>query len=326
MTRSMASYITYVSSSTNANSDQMLAMSKPISNALRTVAPLATGITSQLPTQGGATQEVYAFSDALQATRPIYVQVNYQNNIPSPTMTFNVGTSVAGGTLQGVTTTTLGLLNNSSSTFAGGMTKYFYTATGDGSFLTMLFNVSANPASQANDSIGGAVIERTRDADGTANGNGYTVWTWTNTNDTSVPGTSSFSGVRTRIYDLTGNVAQPTTLSYDYNTAVPHQSSNGTATTGGTSLTGGDTSYVYPVFTAAGTLLQGASKALALGWASDLPRVAPITLTQYGTPGTWLPMGLASAAYVPYLTVSATNNTVAFKQSAYALTPIFRWE
>lgn len=312
MSRAMNSYQTYANASTSPSPDQVKAFLTPISQAIRAVAP-RTADTGQSVPGAAATFEVFAFSDALQATKPLYVRLDYTGQAAVPNINVTVGQASSNGAISGGPAQFL-LLNNNTG-FAFGATRYVYAASGDGSFLSIIANIQG----QANntDTISGVVIERTRDADGTANGNGYTIWRWTNGTDTG-GGATSYVGATYRIYDTLGTALQNTTTSSDYFTYVPNQVN---ATVPGTYT--GDTGYAYPVFTAAGNQPQGASKALALAYATDVPRVAPITLTQYGQPGTWLPMGYGTGALVPYNTVA--TGTPTFRSPNY-LSPVFRWE
>lgn len=144
--------------------------------------------------------EVYKFNDSLQATKPIYIKIEYgtyfnANNTPAggePTIYMTMGTGSNGaGTLAGLVTARQRVLGNnavfsgSSATPAAPTTLIPCYFSGDGSYFTMALGVtSAGPFSFA---IGTAfssaitlpagfpavvVIERTHDTTGVGTSNG----------------------------------------------------------------------------------------------------------------------------------------------------------
>lgn len=327
MSRAVGQYITYSNSPTTGSVGVYQSLFGPISQCLRAVAPRTSDVGQTNPaTLNTATSsmEVFAFSDALQATKPIFVRLDY-NVTSTPTISFNIGTiSNGSGGLTGITTAQTTLLSNQTTGYASGVARSVYAASGDGSFLTLLLNIQTTAVNNLPDALAGFVIERTRDADGTPNGNGFTIWRWSNTADTGASATTSyFAGVQSRIYDTSGNVTQPNSTSWDINAVVPNYA-NASATAPTTYAN--DIAQAYPVFTYAGPQPQGASKALAVAYAADVPRAGVVSMTQYGTPGTWLAMGTSSLNLIPYMT-SATANAATTRNSQYtALSPVFRWE
>lgn len=311
----------------------------PISQALRAVAP-RTADTGQLTlaTMNGTGSvpasttyyEIYAFADALQASKPIYVRIEYVTSANSlyTSMNVAVGTGTNGsGTLTGILYVAQQFNNAAAgSSNVAGLARAVYTASGDGSYLSLLMGVQPTAGPTSPDLLQGFVIERTRDADGTANGNGYVVWRWGGSlaADAGALATSYYLGVQSRIYDAAAT--QTTATSFDIGAYVP--TLNNLNVSAGTYDTTSATAQAYPVFGHAGLMPQGASRALALAYIPDVPRAAPISLTGFGgtAGGTWLPMA-GTVQVQPYATAAGYAPAPSFRSSnTNALCPVFRWE
>lgn len=285
----------------------------------------------------GTVYEVYAFTDSLQATKPVFVRVDYIGNTYYDLLV-SVGTGTDGaGNLTGViySPQSLGAGGPGNSSNSNTIVRNCYTSS-DGSYLSLLTNVTAATAAvpPALDNLGAIVVERTRDADGTPNGNGITVHRWRAYFDLYWTGQtaaqqlvqSTYQGAVARSFDTQ---APQFGHDLDYMALLPHRSQTN-------SWMNGTTVNSYPVYgwTAAGQI-QGASKALMLSMAGDwaAPKSAT-TISHYGTPMTWLPMG----QYVP-MPLSATAPSFAYPLSSAnagyvpvasmrgnILGPVFRWE
>jgi hypothetical protein len=307
MTKASGTY-----SSTTANATAAKAMMQPISVFLN-AALARTGDTGQVTWSTYATlangYEVFAFTDAMQANYPIYVRVDYAvgNN---GYLSFTVGTATTGaGVITGVLQTSMPIDTGRSAT---GVTRYWYGSS-DGSYLALAMNMQATATSTAStqDSLAAIVIERTRDADGTPNGAGLDIWRWYSTADAlTTPANGSFDALRCKYYDSTAT--QPA-AQYDYG-VQPQNLLNVT------SYAAANNTYLFPALTQAGPVLGGASKALALAASADVPKQSAFTVTHYGAATTWIAMGNAQLATVPYMSAAAT---AAVKTG---FTPCFRWD
>lgn len=239
--------------------------------------------------------EVFRFDDALQATKPIVIrfQWGYDGiNAAIGTATNGAGTINAG--------TSIGLPAGSIWTaLSAGNTRYVY-ASSDGSYLAFITN--CQPVSAANaDTTVGFVVERTRDGDGTPNGDGIMIYKWQLANltgdQTGAANTVSFQAVMGRIYD-TAATQPPQT--FDFAATAP----NAAAVTNWSNAVG---AYAFPVFGAVGNTLYGASKAIMLGGINEFTRLAPYTITNYGSPQNWVSLGVGSPVYMAHNSAATTQ-------------------
>jgi hypothetical protein len=326
MVRSMCEYTPFVSTNyNNAAYRNSFGLLSAQLNALSSVLPRTadTGqaspsswLTSTTINQG---YEIFQFNDALTATKPIYIRFDWSAVTSSGSFSVAVGTATNGaGTLSGVTYTAANLMGTAATVAAP---RYCY-ASSDGSQLTFVFNVQPGSAATP-DSLGAVIIERTRDADGTPNGNGYMVWRWLQGADTGTVGASTFQGATSRVYD-TSVTAQPVS-SFDYNAFVPNQV-NAVPTV--PAITGGNTISVYPCFGYAGVTPQGASKALLLAYAADVPRQSPVQVTHYGAATQWLALGGANGTtgVTGQVAVTAYSTSTAAQSTRALACPLIRWE
>lgn len=250
--------------------------------------------------------EVFAFTDALQATKPIYVRLDYSGNATSTGINCRFGTTTDGAGTLGGFVLNLGAFLNMVST--GGGTRNVYTSS-DGSYLALALNLTG-ASSSTFDGLGGVVVERTRDADGTANGLGYNVWYWSATVQTQTTQSSTFGNSYARIFD--SSIVQPGGLG-DPAMFIPSIGGMGT------SALVSSVAYAFPAYTF-GLAPGGASKALMFGMSSDFPRQSTVTISHYGTNMTFLPMAGSAMINVAYM---STATTAAMRSG---LSPMFRWE
>lgn len=118
--------------------------------------------------------EIWRFNDSLQSTAPVFIKVEYGSGGTAtvPGMAITVGASTNGaGTISGAKTAQLpGSATGSS---ASSSTGNCY-ASGDGSYLTLMLFPGYGP-NNSSESTMACCIDRTRNADGTANGEGVLV-------------------------------------------------------------------------------------------------------------------------------------------------------
>lgn len=235
--------------------------------------------------------EVFRLTDALQATAPIFIRVDYAYSGTSAILTlrFTVGSSTDGaGNIGGVTATGIQTYSMTVAPTppAGGFNAY---ASSDGSSLVLAHNLNANSATH--DVWGGVVVERFRNLDGTPSPEGYNVWNFDSTT-ASLQGAGHLARQYSRIFAATN---QPPMETWPNPLVmVPGVNANNTFFLG-------DTSYAFPFYTS-GPLLRGASKCLLIGFKGDFPRLSEVTLTHYGAPMKFLSFGPAGDLVLPYLT------------------------
>jgi hypothetical protein len=262
--------------------------------------------------------EVFALTDSLQTSKPVYLRLDYYASTTlSGYLGATVGTASDGaGNVTGIGAGNIVLLPNYGSG-ANGLTRLAYAST-DGSYLALWFNLqtAANTYAAAGgygygDTMGAIIVERTRDADGTPNGNGFTIWRWQQSSDGPLTAAgSTYAGMTCRSYDATA-WQPPTTL--DTGAALPFAGQTSSYYLAGTAS-------AYPAYTYAGLTPQGASKALMIGWAGDYSPKTAVPLTHYGATMTFLAMGPHAVLGAPYM---STNAAAAVRAG---LCPLLRWE
>lgn len=324
MVRSMCEYMPAPVSATRPQLQYSAGLISQQLNALSSVL-LRTSDTGQVnystyfQTASNATGngvEVYSLNDALSATKPIYIKIEYQAG--GQNLFLTVGTATNGASsLTGVVYAQAAVLALASTATL----PRYCVASSDGSYLMLMFNLQ-NGGSASFDSTAGFVVERTRDPDGTPNGNGYMVWRWSSTADTAAAGAPTFAGVTSRIYDT--SVSSQPVSTFDVNGYVPNlvNSVSGVASYSGYAgfppvATAG--LYGYPVYGYSGVMPQGASKALMLAYTADVPRLQPVTMTHYGAASQWMSLG-GTQLSVSYSTAIGTAN------SKSTVSPLVRWE
>lgn len=272
----------------------------------------------------GMVYEVYAFSDALQATKPVFIRVDYVGSTAYEVY-LTVGTGTDGnGTITGqwLTQWPLGSNGPTGNAQTSGLVRYLYTS-GDGSYVTLLSNLSGSTgAATAVDNMGAVVIERTRDIDGTANGNGVNIYRWRAFFDNYQPtGTnlSTWQGSVSRSHDTTLTAYGP---EVEFNALLPNKSQV-------TSYVYNGTAMAYPVYGyLADGRVQGASKALMLGFVTDWPQMkTSVNVSHYGatmqflTPGAYSPLSTSYA-----IPPTGWSSAITYGGRGFVLCPLFRWE
>lgn len=290
-----------------ANPGSLYASSqKSLSDGLKSLAPALvqtsdTGqvnwatVTSTPPTNVLRDYEVYRFTDALQATKPIFIRFDYTASSTTAQLRISVGTGTDGaGNLTG-TTTPSALLSN----FAGSsMSTYNYYFASDGSYLTLVAGVNSEGSTIGRNTMV-AAVERFRDQDGTPNGQGFHV----------VPlYEGDWAGYYVR---YTNGNTSPSGIEYHPAVLIPTIRS-------GTSFVG-DTVYAFPLHGYSPTL-HGGSATIMWAFTNDLPRLSEIIMPVYNQPtAKWLTLGNAAAVKAAYMSTA----TAAVPQS---MSLALRWE
>lgn len=237
--------------------------------------------------------EVFQFNDALQATKPVFIKVEYgtsSGSATAPTLRFTIGTTHNGaGTVGGRT-----LVHIVSTTTINNATVAAIYASGDGSYVT--FFGGGDPASLIRDDAAlWFVIERTRDFDGTPNGDGIF---WASRFGSQV--INPLTGV---VLTYTGVAGADPPIAGELAATVPNPAG------GGSSLKG-DTAYAYPVIPH--TLYpHGPSQAILQVWKSDFPRLQEVELEHYGVPMTFMSPGNSLSHSLAYKNTVDTAVSVA---------------
>lgn len=119
--------------------------------------------------------EIWRFSDTLQATKPVFIKIEYgaTSSAGQVALFLSVGTATNGaGTLSTLVTGRYVLTTVSSAVAAYASPLY---VSGDGSSVNLFTTFSSSPTNAWNWSFGFS-IERSRNADGTANGDGLSLF------------------------------------------------------------------------------------------------------------------------------------------------------
>lgn len=244
--------------------------------------------------------EIFSLGGPLAGVAPIFVRFDYKGG-SGGTVTVTVGTATDGaGALSGLTVAALPLQGHSISNVAN-LTAW--AASDRETYLVFAFALDVVAA--GSDGVGMIVVERTRDPDGTANGAGFHVWRWQATNGA----VTDFAGGWSKVY-----AAGTQPVAVDWNPAAYIPDHNNLA-----SAFKGSTSYCFPAITYAGFVPGGASQALMWGLPGDFPRGTAITVTHYGQPMTYVPMG--DAVKTKAATMSSVSAPV-----VKDLVPLIRWD
>lgn len=245
--------------------------------------------------------EIFSLAGPLAGSAPLYIRIDYRGG-NSGAVSVATGTTTDGaGNLGGLTVASYPLHSQVINPIAAPL--YAWAASDGQTYLT--FSYALDPAAVGVDGVGTVVIERTRDADGTANAAGYHVWRWSAT----APSTTAYTGAWSRVYAAQ---SQPSVQDWNINLFVPDLVNVGSAFRG-------TTSYAFPAMTYAGLTPGGASQALMFAFPADFPRGTPVSVTHYGLPMTFLPFADSVANVAPTMT---NVNTSATK----TLSPLIRWD
>lgn len=247
------------------------------------------------PASGGLLgYEVFQFDDALQATKPVFIKVEYGASSGAsalPSLRITIGTTHNGaGTVGG--RTYVSVLTISGSANPAVLPIY---AGGDGSYVTFFAGGDPNLTTRDDTSIW-FVVERTRNFDGSINGDGiFFAHRIAGSQTTSViTGTVlTYDGVAGADPPVVGSLAA----------AVPNP--NG----GGSSLKG-DTAYAYPVIPQT-IYPHGPSKAIMQVWKIDFPRLQEVELEHYGETMTFMSVGSSASHGTAFLSTAGATATLA---------------
>lgn len=255
------------------------------------------------PTLANTSQgyEIWRFPDALQATRPIFLKIEYGSGTNSgvPQMWVTVGTATDGaGTLSahasfpGSTIARVAIGPAGSTWSAAGSFACHANYT-DGEFCLVAF-----PGAQAATQHGWIYwISRTRGSDGAANGDGFTA-------------TYSTGG-----FETAANMAVTTAMRHFFG-ASPAQGASisgglgllhGTLWPAVTAVATGAVQWLSPVLTGLGYAACGPSKLLLACFKGDVPNGTAFTATHYGASHTWV--GFAS--FVTSFGLQTATNPIA---------------
>lgn len=270
-----------------------------ISTALNAVGLVKTADTGQIDwttVQGTTTTnqkrgyEIWRFADSLQATRPVFIKLEYGSgaNTTNPQIWLTVGTATDGaGTItahpsfpNSVTPVRSTLWQTSSAFYSGTATSPVYVdSDGGGSVMLSGWYIvpgSSNPTYAAFLLL----VERTRNWDGTPNGEGAWVFSSNfagyNWSDMVLFGASSQYAVRPQ---MSGGGAM-----------YPWGASSSYAPTPNVGFVGG-VQYFLPVFTGFTPQMHGPSKHVVAMLPSDLPVMTQLDLTHYGALKRWVVSG-----------------------------------
>lgn len=235
--------------------------------------------------------EMWRFNDGLQATRPIFIRLDYGSgpNIQyNPQIWLTVGTATDGaGNVTAnasfpnsfLPVRTMFMQSNVSwYAFNGSFRAPFYVSS-DGAGSLLLAGWMNNPNVFNNPTWAGGLmlVERTRDWDGTPNGEGaLTITSGGNQN----PSTQVL---------IIGNAA--TYTQGNAWTGVPAMAGGAFSLTPKTGMSGSGVINLYPVFTGGTPQMNGPSKHVVAVWAGDVPGWSRFPLSIYGESGTFVSLG-----------------------------------
>jgi hypothetical protein len=275
---------------------------KQLSDALAAVGLTRTTDTGQVnwatvsTLPGSATirdYEVYRLNDSLQATKPIYMRVDYGYTSLLMTYQITFGTSTDGaGNIGGVTT---GRLAFTSATSGVGTQSWWISH--DGTYLTIVWMVTPGGTSNGTQIM---CFDRFRNLDLSANGDGYMVANWGGSNG------RTWQGVQCKY--TAGSYAQPLRDS-----SIPILLPNSNLA----SLTYDGAQYALPMYPAQ-PLIKGPTTSILWTIAGDFPQGSEAIVPMGGTSMKWFSIGnLALPVTVTFSAPSAMT---------YNLAPLFRWE
>lgn len=243
--------------------------------------------------------EVFAFTDTLQATKPVFIKVEYGlgGTTTLPTLRYTIGTGTDGaGTMTGRSYQSVQGLSG-----GGGATFSLFSAAEDG-YAMFLGGVDPLNTSSDSNQITYFVIERTRDFDGTPNGDGIAWWMRSSSNRVENSTVLTYDGVG-------GGDPTPT---FDLRAGIPNP-------LGPKSALKGDTAYAFPIAPHTGWP-HAPSQAILACWATDFPRLQEVVLPHYGVSMTFLSLGTALSSSTVYL--GSTGVALAIT----GVSALFRWE
>jgi hypothetical protein len=264
----------------------MRAWGQGISNALQTFGWVKTADTGQLDwtTSGSVGQntvlgyEVFRMNDALQATAPVFLRLQYGSNVNTqPRIVWQVGTGTNGaGTITGTATAA----PSQALEMGGSSTTQAYTSYASGASdrfaLALNAHNTGDPTTQTSSALGMALsIERTKDANGNNTAEGVCVYAHgQNLNTNNYEQTLSFvAGIAS-----SASVVQPYALAgvasaiYQLDVSVfPHYPFLGKLLPAKTDLLSYMTADIAPLSQFQATIAGTARNYLALGTRTNVP-------------------------------------------------------
>lgn len=226
--------------------------------------------------------EIWRFNDALQATKPVFIKIEYGSGavVDRPSLWITTGSVTNGaGTLSGQSRARIQLGAGTSD--AAGSTRAMYVS-GSSSRLCMILNVNTVTAAQ-NMAV---MIERTKDSTGADTGDGLIVIQWAGS------GGASYTTV-----PLTPGVAVPAATANTPTVDVTGK--------GGTSIIGTDVA-LSPLLAFVGKALFGMS--LIVYNSADIGALGSFVANHLGANHTYLPLGsLVSSVGANWSTPTGTN-------------------
>lgn len=234
--------------------------------------------TATLQKQG---YEIYRFDDALQATRPVFIRIDYGSgsNVSNPMMWLTVGTATDGaGTITAHTsfpnslTAVRTLHYNTSTAYFSSTSQPVYVDSDDGGSLMIAgwFNV---PGSGQPTWVGFiTIVERTRNFDGTTNGEGVMVL------NTTIGGAvmQNILLTNSETYSATQTASGPYAFYPIGTSQVPI-----------TGFAGGVQNF-YPVFTGFTPQMHAPTKHVVGMVPGDMPVLSQFDITHYGILKRWI--------------------------------------
>lgn len=242
--------------------------------------------------------EIWRFADALQATHPVFLRLDYGSGnyaINNPGLHVSIGTDTDGAGLlrsaTGFPNTTLWSPGNpalpfviaqNGPVFMGGGNDYstttlnnLYVASDDGMSFMVGGWYNAAGSTYPLQTGGMMLVERTRDHDGGPNGDGLFI---VKTYATVAPITNILMLGRAQQYYATSGSGVP----------VVHGGKQGCTPTSGLV---GSVLHTFPVFTGVAPRLCGPSKHLVALWSADQSVNSQFDVTVYGAAGTFRSLG-----------------------------------
>lgn len=230
--------------------------------------------------------EVWRFNDALQATRPVFIRIDYgSGNYPyNPMLWFTIGTATDGAgnptahaSFPNALMTARTVLSTTSSAYVSTSTAPVYVDS-DGAGSLMIAGWFSVPGS-SNPTFSGfvGIVERTRNFDGTYNGEGVTFM--------SAIGTGGTTTQTVIITNAPFYSAQP--LAFNGAHGLYPWYGTGNAPVPNVGYAGG-IQYFYPVFTGFTPQMHGPSKHVVGMLPNDMPVLSQVDINHYGVLKHWV--------------------------------------
>jgi hypothetical protein len=244
--------------------------------------PVTTPITPTASTSGSYGYLVFRFPDALQATTPIFVKVDFRTDASGgqPMAQFTVSSTTNGAGVLGSPSMQTPI-SSQSTLYQTGLNNYACYI--DGTFTCLLGANAVAAATTANNSVGAVMVDRARSSSGVAQAGGYLV-------EVNAPFYNQYSLSRS-IY----GPASPALQSW-IPALIP--SANATSSSDGANVN------VFRHY----MMVPGVKPSLgALTYFNaEFGAYAPVTVTVLGSSHTYLPVGRAFSQASIYTAISST--------------------